>query len=277
MRKTVRNGIPRGRSEGFGPLACILGTGVIASAVACALARAGWSVVLSHDPAAAVLRRRAAFYDVLFGEEVCLDGVCGHYAGRGADIRRVLAAYPGDVAVTPLDLMGVIVLGSLDLLIDARAEAGLRPDLRHLAGVGIGIGPNWYGGVNCDFAIPMPQPCARQGLRIPAPVSGYWYSGIAPGMRVKAHAVLGKVGGYSVRAPCDGLVTGILRSGLRLSVGVPLADLSFNLHARANGGGMGAGEIAAEVLTLALAQMRTQVHESGTAFDYAVATAFRIS
>jgi hypothetical protein len=50
------------------PFAVILGTNEIASAVAVYLHRAGYRVVLSHDPVPPVIRRKMAFHDALFDE-----------------------------------------------------------------------------------------------------------------------------------------------------------------------------------------------------------------
>lgn len=88
-------------------------------------------------------------------------------------------------------------------------------------------------------------------MRISAPCSGYWYSATEPGMRVFRHMSLGKVDGTTVRAPCDAIVLGILRDGLRLNAGVPLIDLAPNLRvAPPPEPGIGAREIAHEAEVL---------------------------
>lgn len=60
-----------GERKGRRPLAIILGTNEIASAIAVHLHRAGWACILSNDPFPPVIRRRMAFHDVLFGDPPC--------------------------------------------------------------------------------------------------------------------------------------------------------------------------------------------------------------
>ena len=54
------------------PLAFILGTNEIASAVAVHMHRAGWAHILSNDPFPPVIRRQMGYYDVLFGVRIKL-------------------------------------------------------------------------------------------------------------------------------------------------------------------------------------------------------------
>ena len=76
--------------------AVILGTNEIASAVAVRLHRAGFRMVLSHDPLPPVIRRKMAFHDALFDDAVAVEGIAARRADTGArnphqpraDIRR---------------------------------------------------------------------------------------------------------------------------------------------------------------------------------------------
>ena len=67
--------------------AVILGTNEIASAVAVGLHRAGYGVVLSHDPLPPVIRRKMAFHDALFDDAVSVDGMAARRVDTGLDIR----------------------------------------------------------------------------------------------------------------------------------------------------------------------------------------------
>lgn len=225
-----RSGVYYGSARTPRGLALVLGTGEIASAIAAVMHSRGWSVILSHDADTAVLRRSHAYYDALFGDAVTLDGIAARQGSSRVEIERILAA--GDsVVVTPLDLMDLIVLGPFDLLIDARMQDGApKPELRWLAGLSFGVGAGWFGGVNCDMSLRLPLAEAEPQAITTAPQSGYWYTAIEPGMRVYRHLDIGKAGGATVRAPCDGVVQGILRDGLRVRAGMPLIEIHPRLR-----------------------------------------------
>ena len=142
--------MPATRSDRF---AVILGTNEVASAVAVLLRRGGYGVVLSHDPLPPVIRRKMAFHDALFDDAVSVAGITAQRADTGLEIRASLGRAPG-VVVTELGLLDLIVLRSLDILVDARMQKYLAtPDLRRLARLTIGLGPGFCGGANCDVAI----------------------------------------------------------------------------------------------------------------------------
>jgi len=83
------------------PLALVLGTNEIASAVAVALRRAQYSVVLCHDTFPPVIRRGMAFHDALFGDQATVDGIRGERAESMVEIARAIIK-PDSVAVTRL-------------------------------------------------------------------------------------------------------------------------------------------------------------------------------
>ena len=103
------------------PFAVILGTNEIASAVAVDLYRSGYSVVLSHDPLPPVIRRKMAFHDVLFDDPVTIAGVGAWRADFGLEILSRPGRSKG-VIITELGLLDLIVLRTLDILVDARMQ-----------------------------------------------------------------------------------------------------------------------------------------------------------
>ena len=133
------------------PLAVILGTNEIASAVAVNLYRSGYCVVLSHDPLPPVIRRKMAFHDVLFDDPVTIAGVEAWRADNGLEILSRFGRSKG-VIITELGLLDLIVLRTLDILVDARMQKyQVTPDLRRLARFTIGLGPGFTAGTNCEF------------------------------------------------------------------------------------------------------------------------------
>src|SRR3974377_2011775 len=98
--------------------AVILGNNEIASAVAVLLRRSGYGVVLSHDPLPPVIRRKMAFHDALFDDAVLLAGVSAIRADTSLEIRAGLGR-PARVAITRLGLLDLIVVQSINVLVDA--------------------------------------------------------------------------------------------------------------------------------------------------------------
>ncbi|WP_198924952.1 hypothetical protein [Nitrospirillum viridazoti] len=154
------------------PYAIILGTNEIASAVAIRLHQQGYGVVMSHDPSPPVIRRKMAFHDALFDDPVTLAGIAAERVDDGMAAAAALARRQG-VVITELGLLDLIVIRTLDLLVDARLQKySTTPDLRRLAKVTVGLGPGFTAGENCDFAIetkPGKQGAlVRQGATEPA-------------------------------------------------------------------------------------------------------------
>ncbi|MBR1279363.1 xanthine dehydrogenase [Bradyrhizobium sp. AUGA SZCCT0283] len=228
-------------------LAVILGTNEIASAVAVLLRRGGCGVVLSHDPLPPVIRRKMAFHDALFDDAVSVAGVVAQRADTGFEIRTNLGRAPG-VIVTELGLLDLIVLRSLDILIDARMQKYLAtPDLRRLARLTIGLGPGFCSGANCDVAIETrpdktgqiiqhgpsepPDGVSRRlgslwGERfVRSEFSGRWKTAIEIGTRVFKDFIVGHLGNTPVRAPFDGILRGIVRDGTEVPAGVKLLEI----------------------------------------------------
>jgi hypothetical protein len=233
--------------ETWRPLAVILGTNEIASAVAVQLHRAGWRTVLSYDPFPPVIRRKMAFHDALFGERITVDGIVGARAATATQILKALGE-PGQVAVTRLHLMDILPLSPLDVLVDARLQKHcVTPDFRWLAQVTVGLGPNFSVGVNCDIAVET-RP-ARTGAIVGAGSTdaadgisrslggvgrdrfvysdreGAWRGFAGIGRRVYQGFLLGFLHDAPVHAPIDGVVRGMPRTGAQIPMGVKLIEI----------------------------------------------------
>ena len=230
-------------------LAVILGTDEIASAVAVYLHRAGYGVVLSHDPLPPVIRRKMAFHDALFDDAVLLEGISAVRADTTLDIRAGLAR-PGSVTITELGLLDLIVVQSISVLIDARMQKyQVKPDLRRLARLTIGLGPGFSGGTNCDVAIETrpgkaglivrqgdtdaPDGAARRlGSRagerfVRAQIAGRWHTAVEIGTRIFKDFLVGHHGNVPVRAPFDGILRGVVRDGTEVPAGLKLLEIDL--------------------------------------------------
>lgn len=263
--------------------AVILGTNEIASAVAVMLRREGYGVVLSHDPLPPVIRRKMAFHDALFDDDVCVAGVAAQRADTGFEIRTSLGRAPG-VIVTELGLLDLIVLRSLDILVDARMQKYLAtPDLRRLARLTIGLGPGFCGGTNCDVAIETrpdkagqivehgatepPDGISRRlgshwGERfVRSQFSGSWKTAIEIGTRVYKDFIVGHLGNEPVRAPFDGILRGIVRDGTEVPGGVKLLEIDSRGR-KANWTGLDSrGQMIANAVAKAMSLHQTTLAE----------------
>jgi xanthine dehydrogenase accessory factor len=133
--------------------AIILGTNEIASAIGVHLSRAGYGVVLSHDPEPPVIRRKMAFHDVLFSDMAQVEGVVGEWVDDAMQILAALRA-PSQVLVTWLGLLDLLPIRRIDVLVDARLQKHrITPDLRRLARLTVGLGPGFSANSNCDVAV----------------------------------------------------------------------------------------------------------------------------
>jgi xanthine dehydrogenase accessory factor len=229
------------------PLALVLGTNEIASAVAVALQRAQYSVVLCNDPFPPVIRRGMAFHDALFGDQTIVNGIRGERAESMVEIARAIIKLDS-VAVTPLKLTDVITMRRPDILIDARMQKHrITPDYRGIVRLTVGLGPNFNAGVNCDIAIETHP--ARVGTVIRegqteaadgkardlgsagkerfvySHRSGLWHTPVDIGMRVFKGFVLGHLDGVPVHAGIDGFLRGVARDATPIPAGVKIVEI----------------------------------------------------
>jgi xanthine dehydrogenase accessory factor len=227
--------------------AVVLGTNEIASAIAVYLHRSGWGAVLSHDPYPPVIRRCMSFHDTLFGDAAEVEGVRGAYAERSLDLGPILMS--GDcVAVTRLGLLDLIPLATIHLLIDARMQKhAVTPDLRHLALLTIGVGPEFSPGSNCDIAIethPSKNGTILASGRtdeadgvarvlggvggerfVYSDFPGRWHCAVDIGTRVYKNFTIGLLDGAIIGAPFDGILRGVVRDSTEVPAGVKLLEI----------------------------------------------------
>jgi xanthine dehydrogenase accessory factor len=256
------------------PLAFILGTNEIASAVAVHMHRAGWACVVSNDPFPPVIRRRMAFHDVLFGDRIVIENVEGAPAENALELFHWLQLST-HVVVTALQLSDLIALRTPDVLIDARMQKySVTPDCRHIAKLTVGLGPNFVVGENCDLAIETrpsrngaiveaggtdaadrdPQRLGGVGAKrfVYSDREGLWHSALEIGARVYKGVVVGRLGGLPIVAPIDGFIRGLVRDGLRAPHGVKLLEIDPRGRTAVWTGIDERGETIAKAVTLAV-------------------------
>ncbi|WP_316195013.1 xanthine dehydrogenase [Bradyrhizobium sp. SZCCHNRI3052] len=235
--------------------AVVLGTNDVASAIGVHLHRAGFCVVLSHDPNPPVMRRKMAFHDALFGDTVRIENVTGERIESTMEVFKALGN-PRHVLVTPLGLLDLLPVRTIDVLIDARMQRrAVTPNLRGMTRLSIGIGPGFSPSANCDIVIETRPGRLGQIVRegwtlatddvgalvgverlVHSPHEGRWHTPIEIGTRIYKGFVIGHLSGAPVTAPYDGILRGIVRDGSDVPAGVALAEIdSRGRHAQWTG------------------------------------------
>jgi hypothetical protein len=229
------------------PLAIVLGTNEIASAVAVHLHRARRAVILSHDRHPPVIRRRMAFHDALYGDPTQVEGIRASRIDKIVDAAGV-SSKPGLVAITSMGLTDLLVLRPIEIIVDARMQKHtITPDFRGLARMTIGLGPGFAVGKNCDLAIEtrptsigtivdsgmtqmadgVPEPLFGTGRERFAysSLEGRWRTPFDIGVRVFKGMLVGHIDKERVLAPIDGILSGIVRDGTEVPEGVKIIEV----------------------------------------------------
>lgn len=239
------------------PIAIVLGTNDIASAVAVSVHRARRAVILAHDCDPPAIRRTLAFHDVLYGEAKSIEGIGAQRCDRITEIPSVLAQQD-QVAITRMGLTDLLVLGGIDVIIDARMQKHApRPDFRGLAQMVIGLGPGFCVGRNCDLAVEtkplligalveggatepadgIPECLSGAGRErfVYAPSEGIWRTPFDIGGRVYKGMPIGHIDAEKIYAPIDGVLRGIARDGTEIPEGVKLVEVDPRIYRNRTG------------------------------------------
>jgi hypothetical protein len=152
------------------------------------------------------------------------------------------------IVVTQLGLSELFALGEIAALIDARMQKkAVTPELRHLAGTTIGLGPGFTVGANCDVAIET-RP-GQEGIVLSAgrtevadgisrklgglgkerfiysEEAGRWRTALDVGKRIFKGFPLGRIGSQLIEAQMDGILRGIVRDDIDVPAGVKVVEI----------------------------------------------------
>lgn len=227
-------------------LILIRGAGDLASGIALRLWRSGFRVVMTETAQPTTIRRTVAFSQAVLDGQTVVEGVTARRAENAAEALSLLEQ------------------GILPVLVDpeARCRETLRPDAlvdailakRNLgtaitdAPIVIGVGPGFTAGIDCHAAVetmrghtlgrvlyegsPLPNTnipgliggfAGERVLR--APADGIFRAERCIGDRVKTGDVVGWVGESPMCATLDGVLRGLLASGVPVHKGMKAGDV----------------------------------------------------
>ena len=228
--------------------ALVRGIGDVGSAVAHALHREGFKVVIHDMPLPAWTRREMAFTDAVFDGEALLDGVRAVRIDELSSLENVLA--DAAIVVSVHDFQVLLQAFRPDILIDARMRKRRRPESQiELARFTIGLGPNFIaqdtthvvietawgdalGAVITDGTTERhegePNIIGGYGIErvVYSPEAGIFASDFAIGDEVVAGQIVAHVGKTSLAAPLHGRLRGLTRSGVPVAKGTKVIEIN---------------------------------------------------
>lgn len=226
----------------------VLGAGDVGSAVALALHRAGFAVVLCEEVDPAWPRRGMAFTNAWYLGSAELDGEAAMFCASVKSIPAVLDRHRL-IAATTWSWRGVAQALGAVALVDARIrKRSESDDLRTDALTTVGLGPGFIAGGNVDVAIETawgerlgaviaagptlpfaagPPPIGGVGRErfVYAPAAGRFTTNRRIASRVLRGESVGAVGGRMVVAPLDGVLRGLSARGARIAEGAKIVEV----------------------------------------------------
>lgn len=219
----------------------IRGSGDVASAAAHLLFRSGYAVLLHEAPQPTATRRKMAFTDAVFDGSAWLEGI---ESRRLDDPVELLAALDARlfIPLTFADFEGILKEISPAVLVDARMRKHSQPEVQlGLAPLTLGLGPNFVAAQTVDVVIetgrgPDLGRVIRSGASAPltgepvafaghardryiyAPVAGIFRTALQVGDHVCQGQLLAEINGLPLRAPLDGVLRGLTRDGVPITV-----------------------------------------------------------
>lgn len=227
------------------PLMVIRGGGDLASGVALRLWKAGFRVLIAELPQPLAVRRLVSFAEAVYSQRIMIEGVIGELVEKPEDINILLKSGKIPVIVDP-ELMSLNGL-TFSALIDARMKKAADSADCHECLV-IGLGPGFEAGENCHAVVEtMRGPflgrvywkgSALSDTGVPESVSGYTGERVLRaveeglfiacshiGEQVRQKQILGTINETQILAPFDGVVRGLLKSGVFIRLGGKVGDV----------------------------------------------------
>ncbi len=215
----------------------VRGSGDVGSAVAHALFKAEYGVVIHDSTLPSVTRRKMAFCDAIFNGSATLDGVTARLLDNISKLEAALAAH-NQVPITVLDFSEIFAALQPKVMVDARMRKHEQPEVQiALAPFTVGLGPNFIAGENVHAAIetgwndelgrviwrgaarPLegePQSIAghARDRYVYSPAAGLFRTAMQVGDAVFAGQEVARVDDISLHAPIAGVLRGLTHDGV---------------------------------------------------------------
>jgi xanthine dehydrogenase accessory factor len=222
------------------------GGGDVASGVALRLHRAGLHITIAELESPLTVRRLVSFSRAISDGTCRVEEVEGARAASVEDARSMMDA--GIVAVLVDPEASCRHMLHPAALVDARMRKA-SPDLgMDAAPLVIGLGPGFTAGADCHAVVEtnrgpflgrvywqgsaepdtgQPDSVAGYGMErvLRAPDDGVLESVACIGQLMKAGDVIASVNGQAIRAPFNGVLRGLIQTGLRVTRGLKVGDL----------------------------------------------------
>ena len=226
----------------------VRGSNDVSSAVAHALFYAGYAIAIHEVPEPTVTRRKMAFTDTIFDGHASLNGLESRLIKQSFLLRGILVQHE-IVPVTIGKFEKVIKTIHPQVLVDARMRKHHQPEPQlGLALLTIGLGPNFITGSTTHLAIETgwgehlgqvirsgaPHPLQGEPKTINgharnryiyAPCAGIFQTAYQPGDPVEQGQEIARIDSTPLRAPLTGVLRGITRSGVPVSVKTKIIEV----------------------------------------------------
>lgn len=193
-------------------LILIRGAGDLATGIAVRLYRAGMDVVLTEIAHPTAIRRTVAFSEAVFNGSMAVEGVTARLASGADDARALIRG--GCIAVLVDPQAACRTSLHPDALIDAILAKKNTGTTRADAPIVIALGPGFTAGADCHAAVE-----TMRGHDL----GRVYYQG-SP---LSDTGTPGEIAGHGaqrvLRAPADGILTGLRQIGDRVEAGEPVA------------------------------------------------------
>ncbi len=223
----------------------VRGAGDVATAVAIRLHERGLAVVCTELPQPLAIRRAVVFAEAVYEGRWAVEG---HEAVRAMSPGEALELSERGVIPVLAPEGDAVVRLRPEVIVDARmAKRNLGTHI-HEAPLVIGLGPGFTAGVNCHAAVetlrgpllgrvylqgsPLPPthiPCPIGGISrervLWAKRAGHFFGYKVIGERVKRGEKVAWCSGEELQALCDGVVRGILRSGIEVPARIKVVEI----------------------------------------------------
>lgn len=229
----------------------IRGGGDLATGVIQSFVRAGCSVLILETDRPTSIRRTVSLSEAVYNRQVTVEDITSI---RVETLSQMHAAWEGGNVPLAIDPKGkwiqeVKPLAVIDAII-AKKNLGTH---RAMAPITIGVGPGFCAGEDVDIVVEsnrghqlgrlILEGCALANTGVPGAVKGYtkerviysvaegiFTSTLEIGATVQKGDVVGEVSGSQIYAEIDGLLRGILRSGMRVPIGFKVGDIDPRLE-----------------------------------------------